>query len=81
MVSSMHFIHPPNRSTSKPSIGSSGHFCTKCGNCCQGLDCCQTYMCLFSWFFKLLVDCSGAVLIMVHGLLVAELRALGMQPQ
>ena len=33
------------------------------------------------FFFKLIFDCSGAVLIMVRGLFVAELRALGMQPQ
>lgn len=36
---------------------------------------------LFFFFFKLIFDCSGAVLIMVRGLFVAELRALGMQPQ
>ena len=77
MVSSMHFIHPPNRSTSKPSIGNSGHFCTKCGSCCQGLDCCLCVGCLLLLIF----DCSGAILIMMHGLSVVELRALGMQPQ
>lgn len=36
---------------------------------------------LWGFFFKLIFDCSGAVLIMVRGLFVAELRALGMQPQ
>lgn len=36
---------------------------------------------LWVFFFKLIFDCSGAVLIMVRGLFVAELRALGMQPQ
>lgn len=38
-------------------------------------------VCFVGFFFKLIFDCSGAVLIMVRGLFVAELRALGMQPQ
>ena len=42
---------------------------------------CVCFVGVFFFFFKLIFDCSGAVLIMVRGLCVVELRALGMQPQ